>query len=77
MAEHSMVCIRGGEVRACVGCEDDEILRECLAQWAMDPATEIIVKAPIEVVRKTLFATKDEFFAELSKATASPSTQPE
>lgn len=68
MSKYAMVCINGETVNAVVVCEGGEVLRDALAEWANDPDTSMIVRAPLEVARRTLFESKTFFFEELSKA---------
>ena len=47
----AMLCVRGGEVRAMIVVEDDEIFRQTMAEWTADPATEAILKVSVETAR--------------------------
>lgn len=49
----AMLCIRGGEVAAMVVVMDDDCYRDIMAEWAMDDATQAIVRVPVEVARKS------------------------
>ncbi|WP_159953144.1 hypothetical protein [Rhizobium sp. 18065] len=50
----AMLCVRCGEVRAIVVVADDDLFRETIAEWAMDPATEAIIRTDIETARASL-----------------------
>lgn len=47
----AMLCVRNGEVCAMVIIDDDEIFRETMAEWSADPATEAILKVPVEAAK--------------------------
>lgn len=47
----AMLCIRNGIVSAIVVVADDEIYRETMAEWAIDPTTQAILRADIETAR--------------------------
>jgi hypothetical protein len=58
--KYAMLAIRDGEVRGMCGIQDDAILRESVAEWALDPSVTAMLRVPVEVARKAFDATEVE-----------------
>lgn len=54
----AILAIRNGEVHGICGISDDEVLRDCVAEWALDPTVECMIRVPIAIARKSFDATE-------------------
>ena len=54
----AILAIRRGEVAGMCGISDDEVLRDCLTEWALDPTVECMIRVPIAIARKSFEATE-------------------
>lgn len=61
----AMLCVRGGVVSAIVVIADDEIYRETITEWAIDPTTQAILRADIETARASFMEPVGELITKL------------
>lgn len=54
----AILAIRKGEVAGMCGITDDDILRDCVTEWALDPTVECMLRVPVEIARKSFDATE-------------------
>lgn len=53
-----ILAIRRGEVSGIVALQDNQILRDTVAEWALDPTVTSMIRAPLEIGRQSLFCTE-------------------
>lgn len=65
----TIMIIRDGRFAGVVVVQDDQVLRDTLAEWALDPTVTEMIRAPLSVARTSFDSTVDEIRAAIAKAT--------
>lgn len=65
-ATHAVLAIRNGKVSGVCVIEDDDIMRDALASWALDDEVREIIRVPIEIARRSFDVTAEQVRAMLA-----------